>query len=274
MLDIKRILVCQPKPIVEKNPFSDLAAKFGVVIDFHQLVQIEIITLKEFRAQKIEILDHDAVVFTSKMAIDQFFAIAEQVRVTIPETMKYFCISETVALYLQKYIVYRKRKIFFGSATLDELIEMITKHKELKYIVPLNDQFKPELITKLTKNGIKHSKVIISHTVASELEGVDINNYDMAALYSQAEVRAFCEKYTGKKCKIATFGVSTSKAAIDAGLQVDLAVPTCGIPSIATGIDKYLAAIKENESVEKFTFKNPTENKKACKNIPSSRNNK
>lgn len=269
MTSIKRILVSQPSPIVGKNPFSDIAAKHNVEVDFCPLVKIQQVDFKEFRSQRIEILDHSAIIFTSRTAIDHFFGIAEQARITIPESMKYFCISEAVALYLQKYIVYRKRKIFFGEATFDQLVECLSKHKDLKYLFPLNDQFKPELLTKLTKSGIKHNKVILSHTVPADLEGVDLNGYDMVALYSQAEVRAFAEKYTSKGCKVATFGLSTAKAALEANLSVDLGVPAPGIPSIATGIDKYLSAIAGQENVESFAITSiPSEPKKPSK--PSS----
>lgn len=255
MTNIKRILVSQPNPIVDKNPFSDIAAKFDVTVDFFPLVQIEQVSLKEFRSQRVEILDHNAVIFTSRTAIDHFFDIAEQARVSIPETMKYFCVSEAVALYLQKYIVFRKRKIFFSGTTFDQLIESLVKHKELKFIFPINDQCKPELLTKLSKNGIKCSKVIMSHTVASDISGVDINAYDMVALYSKAEVKAFAEAYSGQGCKVATFGVSTAMAAKEAGLSVDLAVPAPAIPSIATGIDKYLTADGAGDNLDVFGFK-------------------
>lgn len=258
MTVIKRILVSQPAPIVDKNPFSDISDKFNVEFVFHPLVKIQEVSLKEFRSQRIEILDHTAVIFTSRTAIDHFFDIAEQARITIPETMKYFCVSEAVALYLQKYIVFRKRKIFFSGTTFDQLVESLSKHKDLKYLFPLNDQYKPELITKLTKSGIKCSKVIISHTVSADTEGLDVNSFDMVALYSQAEAKAFLAHYDGQnQCKVATFGVATAMAAIEAGLKVELAVPVAGIPSIATGIDKFLNAISSNEDLTQFEFKVP-----------------
>lgn len=146
------------------------------------------------------------------------------------------------------------------------MIESLVKHKELKFIFPINDQCKPELLTKLAKNGIKCNKVVMSHTVASDISGLDINSYDMVALYSKAEVKAFAEAYSGEGCKVATFGVSTAMAAKEAGLSVDLAVPVAAIPSIATGIDKYLTADVAGENLDVFKFKPiVAENKKISK---------
>ena len=160
-MKIRRILVSQPEPQSEKSPYLELAQKHNVKIDFRPFIHVEGVSTKEFRQQRVDILAHTAVIFTSKTAIDNYFRICEETRVTVPETMKYFCITETIALYLQKYIVYRKRKIFFGTNTFQELMDVILKHKEEKFLVPLSEPHKPEIPKTLDKAKIKYTKVIL-----------------------------------------------------------------------------------------------------------------
>ena len=154
-------MVSQPEPTTEKSPYYDLAEKHNLKIDFRPFIQVEPIEAKVFRKERINILDHTAVIFTSRTAVDHFFRICEELRITVPDTMKYFCISEATAFYLQKYIVYRKRKIFFGKSSFDEIIEMIEKHKDEKFLVPLSDKHKAEIPKKLEKAKVKHSIAIL-----------------------------------------------------------------------------------------------------------------
>ncbi|MFI3294876.1 MAG: uroporphyrinogen-III synthase [Rikenellaceae bacterium] len=256
-MQIQKILVSQPTPTSEKNPFADVATKHNVEITFHPFNNIECISLKEFRAQRIDILAHSAVIFTSKSTIDYFFTLAEQARITIPETMKYFCITEAIALYMQKYIVYRKRKIFFGKATFADLTEVMSKHKTLKFVFPLSENHKAEMPHALTAMGVQFSKLIISHTVPCDMKDLDPAQYQMALCYSPADVKVFTEsvRSVNDQCKVATFGTSTAISVFDAGSSVDLAVPVPGIPSMAMGLDKYLAAIKSGNDVESFAMR-------------------
>ena len=164
-LNIKKLLVSQPKPASEKSPYFDIAEKYGVEIDFRPFIKVEPLSSKEFRQQKISILDHTAVVFTARTAIDHFFHLCEELRVAIPETMKYFCMTEAIAVYLQKYIVYRKRKIFFGqTGKLDDLVTVIGKHAKEKYLVPVSDVHKDDLLTMLEAKKISFTKAVMYRT--------------------------------------------------------------------------------------------------------------
>lgn len=257
-MNINRILISQPAPSSEKNPFNDIAIKHKVKFDFIPLVNIQPVDLKELRAQRVDILNHDAIIFTSKNAIDYFFTLSTEDRVAIPETMKYFCTTETIALYLQKYIVYRKRKINFAQNSFQSLVELVAKHKELKYIFPLNDSHKEELITALTNNGIKFSKLIVSHTVPADLANMKLEDYQIVALYSPAEVKTLAKQFDLINCntKIATFGTLTAKEIFDTALTtVDIAAPSPKFPSIITAIDKFLVAHNKNEDVEEFALR-------------------
>lgn len=256
-MKIARILISQPTPTSEKNPFSDLVAKHKTQLDFHPFINIEKITLKEFRAQRIEILNHDAIIFTSKTAIDHLFATANEARIVIPDSMKYFCITEAIALYLQKYIVYRKRKIFFGKTSFPELVELIAKHKDLKYLLPLCEQHKPEIPALLSKSSIQYSKVIISHSVVNNIETITPGQYQMMVFYSPAEVKAMTQyfKINQTVTKIATFGKTTANALFEAGMTVDLAVPTPEMPSMTMALDKYLTSAEQNENLEPFALR-------------------
>ena len=261
-MNINRILISQPAPTTEKNPFNDIAIKHNVKIDFMPIINIQPVELKELRAQRIDILKHDAIIFTSKNAIDYFFTLTTEDRVVIPETMKYFCTTETIALYLQKYIVYRKRKINFAQNSFQSLVELIAKHKELKFIFPLNDSHKEEQITALTNNGINFSKLIVSHTVPADLSNVNLDDYQIVALYSPAEVKTLAKQFDLKsdKTKIATFGTLTAREIFDTALTtVDIAAPSPKFPSIVTAIDKFLIAHNKNEDVEEFALRTAPE---------------
>lgn len=243
-MKIRKILVSQPEPQSEKSPYLELAQKHNVKIDFRPFIHVEGVTTKEFRQQRVDILAHTAVIFTSKTAIDNYFRICEETRVTVPETMKYFCITETIALYLQKYIVYRKRKIFFGTNTFQDLMDVILKHKEEKFLVPLSDPHKPEIPKTLDKAKIKYTKVILYKTVSSDLSDVKLKeDYDMVIFYSPTGVKSLFDNYKGFEqgdMRIGTFGPTTAKAAKDSGIRLDVNAPTPTCPSMTQALDEFL----------------------------------
>ena len=222
----------------------ELAQKYGLKIDFRPFIHVEGVSSKEFRQQKINILEHTAVIFTSKTAVDHFFRICEEVRVTVPETMKYFCITESIALYLQKYIVYRKRKIFYGNNTFADLLEIMQKHKEEKYLLSLSDVHKPEIPKSLDKAKIKYTKAIFYKTVSSDLSDLrDDFPYEMIVFYSPNGIKSLHDNFPNfdqKEIVIGAFGASTAKAVKDAGLRLDVTAPTPSCPSMTHAIDVFL----------------------------------
>ncbi len=243
-MKIRKILVSQPEPQSEKSPYLELAQKHNVKIDFRPFIHVEGVSTKEFRQQRVDILAHTAVIFTSKTAIDNYFRICEETRVTVPETMKYFCITETIALYLQKYIVYRKRKIFFGTNTFQELMDVILKHKEEKFLVPLSEPHKPEIPKTLDKAKIKYTKVILYKTVSSDLSDVKLKeDYDMVVFYSPTGVKSLFDNFKDfdqGDMRVGTFGPTTAKAAKDAGIRLDVNAPTPTCPSMTQALDEFL----------------------------------
>ena len=203
-MKIKRILVSQPKPTTPKSPYFDLAEKSNVKIDFRPFIQVEAVPAKDFRKQKVNILDHTAVIFTSRTAIDHFFRIAEDMRVTVPDAMKYFCISEATAFYLQKYIVYRKRKIFHSTGKFADLMDVVKKHKDETFLVPLSDIHKQEIPTLLNKAKAKYSKAILYKTVSSDLSDLKDIDYDVLVFFSPSGIASLLQNFpdlTADDCK-------------------------------------------------------------------------
>lgn len=237
----------QPKPASEKSPYYDIAEKYGVKIDFRPFIKVESLSAKEFRQQKISILDHTAVIFTSRHAIDHFFTLCTELRVTIPETMKYFCVTEAVALYIQKYVQYRKRKIFFGATgKIEDLIPSIVKHKTEKYLVPMSDVHNDDVKNLLDKNNIQHTEVVMYRTVSNDFTPDEEFDYDMLVFFSPAGVTSLKKNFPDfnqKEIKIGTFGSTTAQAVRDAGLRLDLEAPTVQAPSMTAALDMF---IKEN----------------------------
>ena len=249
---MKKVLVSQPKPaIIEKSPFYELSQKYRIDVAYKPFIRVVGVSLKEFRAQRVEILDHTAVIFTSRTTVDSFFHICEEARITVPETMKYICQTEAVALYLQKYIVYRKRKIFFADGSFTSLIELIIKHKEEKMMLALSEPHKPELPETLAKLKLAVDPVILARTVAADLEEINLGDYDLLALYSPSDVKALIEKFgTENLPAIAVFGEGTLRAALDAGLTVKANAPTPIAPSMAKAIDIYITKLRKGETIE------------------------
>jgi len=245
---IKKILVSQPQPASEKSPYFDIAAKHHVELDFHPFIKVEGLSAREFRQQKIQILDHSAIVFTSRHAIDHFFNLCKELRVAVPEDMKYFVISETVSLYIQKYVQYRKRKIFFGSTgKWQELLQTMCKHKTEKYLVPLSDVHNDDIRDMLDAKKLHHTECVMYRTVSNEMPAT-LDDYDMIILFTAAGVESLLKNYPGfeqKKLKIGCWGKATAKAIEEAGLHLDFEAPTAENPSITGSLDQYLE--KENQ---------------------------
>jgi uroporphyrinogen-III synthase len=238
------ILVSQPQPTdLEKSPYGELTKKYNVKIDFLKFITIEGVPSKEFRQSRINILDYSAVIFTSRNAVDHYFRMAKELRVDIPQTMKYFCISESTAFYLQKYVQYRKRKIFHGKQNFDELLEIIKKHKEEKYLLPCSDIHKVSISKMLEDCGINYNKGIFYRTLACDLSHVDIKNYDMLIFFSPSGIASLFKNFPEFKQNstlIGAFGPTTTKAVKDSGLTLNIEAPTKTAPSMTMAIEEFL----------------------------------
>ena len=256
-MKISKILISQPRPaVVEKSPFYELSQKHKLQVDYVPLIKVVGVSSKEFRSQRVDILSHTAVIFTSRTTIDSFFRICEESRVTVPETMKYICTTEAIALYLQKYIVYRKRKISFADGSFKGLIELIVKHKDEKFMLALSEPHKPELPETLTTLKINFTPAILARTVAADVDGVDINAYDMLLLYSPWDIMTITEKFgTEKLPVIATFGEGTLRKAIESGIEVRANAPTPEAPSLAKAVDIFCAKVAKGEDVPPVALK-------------------
>ena len=244
-MKIKKILVSQPKPTSDKSPYYDIAEKYGVEIEFRPFIKVESLSAKEFRQQKVSILDHTAVVFTSRHAIDHFFTLCTELRVTIPETMKYFCTSEQIALYIQKYVQYRKRKVFFGATgKFVDLIPAIVKHANEKYFVPMSDVHNDEIKNALDAKKIKHTEAVLYRTVSNDFTADEMFDYDMLLFFSPQGIASLMKNFPNfdqKEIAIGCFGPATAKAVKDAGLRLDLEAPTVESPSMTAALDKFIA---------------------------------
>lgn len=244
---IKKVLVSQPKPASEKSPYYDIAEKYGVKINFRPFIKVEGLTAKEFRLQKVSISDYTAIIFTSRHGIDHFFNLCAEMRIAVPDTMKYFCVTESVALYIQKYVQYRKRKIFFGtSGKIDDLIPFITKHHTEKYLTPMSDIHTDDVKNMLDKLKVKHAEAVMYRTVSNDFGKDEDFDYDMLLFFSPAGVTSLKKNFPDfdqKEIKIGTFGTTTAQAVRDAGLRLDLEAPTVKAPSMTAALEMF---IKEN----------------------------
>ena len=243
---IKKILVSQPKPSSEKTPYFEIASKFDEELVFRRFIKVEGISAKEFRTQKVNILDYTAIVFTSRHAIDHFFTLAKEMRLAIPEDMKYFCVTETISLYIQKYVQYRKRKVFFGTTgKIDDLVPTMAKHKTEKYLVPMSDVHNDAIAQMLDAKKLNHCECVMYRTVSNDFtpEEVKTFDYDMLIFFSPAGIEALTKNFPNfkqGKIAIATFGPATAKAARDAGLRLDLEAPSEKYPSMTGALQHYL----------------------------------
>ncbi|MBR6749753.1 MAG: uroporphyrinogen-III synthase [Bacteroidaceae bacterium] len=243
-MKINKILISQPKPTTEKSPYYDIAQKYDVDVVFRPFIKVEGLTSKEFRQQKISILDHTAIIFTARTAIDHFFTLCKSLRVTIPDTMKYFCTTESISLYLQKYIIYRKRKIHHGNKSnkLEDLVPLLARYNE-KYLYPVSDVHKNDDTALLEKHNINYTKAIMYRTVSNDFTPDEPFDYDMLVFFSPAGIASLMKNFPEFKqgdIKIACFGPTTAKAAKDAGLRLDIEAPTPEMPSMTGALDLYL----------------------------------
>jgi uroporphyrinogen-III synthase len=242
-VSIKSILVSQPEPKTDKNPFSDLADRFNLQVDYRSFIHVEGVDPQDFRQQRLNLANYTAVIFTSRMAIDHYFRIAKETRFTVPDDMKYFCVSEAVAYYLQNYVVYRKRKIFFGKQTFQDLMQLVVKHKAEKYIVPCSDIQRKNIPEQLEKNNVEYQNAILYKTVCSDLSDLEEVKYDMLVFYSPSGIQSLIKNFPGFKqngTKIAAFGPTTAMAAKQAGLRIDIQAPTPGLPSMTMAIENFI----------------------------------
>jgi len=242
-LKIKSILVTQPEPNTIKSPYSELAESTSVKIDFRPFIQVEGVSAKEFRQTRIHINDFSAVLFNSKTAIDHFFRLAQELRVTIPDTLKYFCISESTAFYLQKYIVYRKRKIFHANGSMGDLLDIMKKHKEEFFLVPLSDIHSQEIPKMLDKGGFRYTQAILYRTISSDLKDLKEMNYDILVFFSPSGIKSLIQNFPDFKqneIKIACFGPTTALAVREAGLTPDIEAPTPEAPSMTMALEHYI----------------------------------
>ncbi len=242
-MSIKTILVSQPKPEGEKSPYFDLAEKYKLKIDFRPFIRVEGIGAQEFRSQRVNLADYTAVIMTSKNAVDHYFRIAQETRFTVPDTMKYFCISEAVALYLQKYVTYRKRKIFFGKQTIEELVETMRKHKGEKYLLPCTDILRDKIPETLEEHKIDFTKAMLYRTVASDLSDLEDVYYDMLVFFSPGGIESLFKNFPDFKQNdtvIAAFGPTTANAVLKNNLRLDVHAPQPNAPSMTAAIENFV----------------------------------
>lgn len=250
-MKIRKILVSQPEPSTEKSPYHDLADKANLKIDFRPFTEVEGVSAKEFRQTRIQILDHTAVIFSSRTAIDHFFRLCKEMRITVPDTMKYFCTSESIAFYLQKYIVYRKRKIFYGDGTITDLSNVLRKHLTDYFLVPLSHIHKNDIIQVLEDLDIKYTKAILYRTVSSDLSDIKAVDYDVLVFFSPSGVQSLLSnfpEFEQNEIKIASFGPATASAVKNAGLRLDIEAPNNNAPSMTMALEQYIKKYnKENK---------------------------
>jgi uroporphyrinogen-III synthase len=242
-LKIKTILVSQPEPTDEKSPYFELARKYSLKIDFRPFIQVDPVDGQAFRQERINILDHSAVIFTSRNAVDHFFRMCKELRITVPETMKYFCVSESVAYYVQKYIVYRKRKVFIGKQTFIDLMDVIKKHKDEKYLVPCSDIQSGEIPAMMDKANIKYTNAVFYRTVSSNLSDLKGLTYDMLVFFSPGGIESLKKNFPDfvqGDVRIAAFGQTTAKAVVEHGYRLDLQAPLPEAPSMTGAIELYI----------------------------------
>ena len=245
-MEIKTILVSQPKPENEKSPYYNLADKHKIKIDFRSFIHVEGIESQEFRKDRVAIEKYNSVIFTSRNAVDHYFRLSKEMRVPIRDSVKYFCVSEAIAYYLQKYVVYRKRKVFFGTQTFSDLLQTLSKHNEDKFLLPCSDILKKEIPSLLKEKGIEYTKSIFYRTVCSDLSDLVNVNYDMLVFFSPSGIKSLFQnfpEFRQNETKIAAFGPTTGKAVELAGLTLNLKAPMPNAPSMTMAIEHYLKKV-------------------------------
>ena len=252
-MKVKTILVSQPEPKVENSPYFDLQQKYKVKIDFRPFIHVEGVSAKDIRLQKIDISHYTAIILTSKNAVDHFFRVAEEMRYKVPEGLKYFCQSEAIAYYLQKYVVYRKRKIYVGQKDFADMSSLIKKYKDEKFLLPASDQLNVEAPITLNNLKVDWTQAIFYKTVMSDLSDLADVYYDVLAFFSPTGIKSLFMNFPGfeqNNTRIAVFGSSTQKEALEHGLRVDIMAPSPEAPSMTMALEKYIAKANK-ESKEK-----------------------
>lgn len=247
-MKVKTILVSQPEPKMENSPYSRLIEKEKVKVDFRPFIHVEGVDAKNVRQQKIDLKNYTAIILTSRNAVDHFFRIADEMRFKVPDTMKYFCQSEAVAYYLQKYVVYRKRKIYVGKMNFADLVTLFKKYKEEKFLLPSSDVLKPIVPETLDKLGIDWTRGIFYKTVISDLSDLRNVYYDILVFFSPSGIESLLKNFPDfeqNETRIAVFGNSTVNAATDAGLRIDIKAPTPETPSMSMALQKYITDINK-----------------------------
>lgn len=255
-MKIKSILISQPTPqFPDKSPYHQLQVKYNVENDFYPFIRVEGVSLREFKDQRVDVLDYTAVIFTSRTAVDNFFRICDEAKITVPESMKFLCSSEVLALYLQKYIVYRKRKIMFAEGSFASMMELLIKNKKEKQLLILSQPHKADLPEVMEKLNLDFGKVILSKTLNNDLSKIDISKYNLLALFTSGDVESLTAQYSaGDLPMLITFGDSATAAAIAAGLKVSAMAPIPEAPSMAKAIELFIGKVNEGESVAPIEF--------------------
>lgn len=249
-MKVKTILVSQPEPKIENSPYYELQEKQKVKIDFRPFIHVEGVSAKEIRQQKVDLSNYTAIILTSRNAVDHFFRVAKEMRFTVPDTMKYFCQSEAVAYYLQKYVVYRKRKIYVGKRTFPELTPLIKKYKDEKFLLPTTDKVKPLVPETLDNLGIHWKQATFYKTVVSDLSDLANVYYDVLVFFSPSGIESLFQNFPDFKqndTRIAVFGNTTIKAVEEKGLRVDIAAPTPETPSMTMALQKYIDKVNKGK---------------------------
>jgi len=242
---VKNILISQPKPIdPDKNPYISLGKKYNLNVNFRHFIKMEGLSSQDFRAQRIDILEHGAVILTSKLSVDHYFKMCNEMRVTVPETMKYFCINEQTAYYLQKYIQYRKRKIFFGHGTILDLVDVIRKNKDEKFLLPVSDVHKEQIVEFLDELQINYTKGVFYKTVSADLSDIkSLNEFDLLVFFTPAGIRSLKANFPNFKqggTRIAAFGHTAALLLKEMGLRLDIFAPNPKNPSMSGALETYI----------------------------------
>ncbi|WP_228853678.1 uroporphyrinogen-III synthase [Aegicerativicinus sediminis] len=249
-MKVKTILVSQPEPKIENSPYFDLQEKQKVKIDFRPFIHVEGVPAKEIRQQKVDLANYSAIILTSRNSVDHFFRVADEMRFKVPDTLKYFCQSEAVAYYLQKYVVYRKRKIYVGKRNFTDLSPLIKKYKDERFLLPTTDKLKPEVPETLNNLGVKWKEAIFYKTVISDLSDLADVYYDILVFFSPSGIESLFHNFPDFKqneTRIAVFGNTTIKAVEERGLRVDIAAPTPETPSMTMALEKYINQVNKTK---------------------------
>lgn len=249
-MKVKTILVSQPEPKIENSPYFDLQEKQKIKIDFRPFIHVEGVSSKDIRQQKVDLTKYTAIILTSRNSVDHYFRVAEEMRYKVPDTLKYFCQSEAVAFYLQKYVVYRKRKIYVGQRNFEDLSPMIKKYKDETFLLPTTDKVKPELPETLNKLGVNYKQATFYKTVISDLSDLADVYYDVLVFFSPSGIESLFHNFPNfeqKNTRIAAFGSTTLKAVEEKGLRVDIAAPTPETPSMTMALEKYIERVNRTK---------------------------